>query len=175
VSCTRYSAGVYANPLPANQDIWSVSPVPDEIWVAKYDDNATIWHLGALQDTPWVTNQRSHQYLNYSADQTGETYGGVSFNYLSSCIDRDIDDARAGGTNGVKAYSSWTVTIVDYPDSPPNTAIYGINSGYMEQLDSTGNPIPPILTGMYCVQCNLTVRILVSIGRVGILFRSTTP
>jgi len=87
-----------------------------------------------------------HQYLS---SPSSETYGGVSF-----VIDRDIDDAPVAGANGAKSYSSWTLTLVDYPDSPPNTAVYGINSGYMHQLDGSGNPISPILTGMYCVQCN---------------------
>ncbi|HSU58109.1 MAG TPA: glycoside hydrolase domain-containing protein [Bryobacteraceae bacterium] len=151
-----YSAGVYANPDPAEQNISNASPVPDEIWVAKFDSKATIWHLGALEDIFWSTNQRMHQYLNYNNDSSpsGETYGGVSFSCPSWCIDRDINDASAAGTNGVKTYSSWTVTLVDYPDSPPNTTILGINGGYMHQLDNNNNPISPILTGEYCVQCN---------------------
>jgi hypothetical protein len=154
-----YSAGVYTNPDPAEYNIWAASPVPDEIWVAKYDSKATIWHLGHLEDTPWVNNQRIHQYLNYNnSDPTigpiGETYGGVSFNCPSDCIDRNIDDAPVAGSNGVKTYSSWTVTVVDYPDSPPNTVIHGINSGYMNQLDNAGNPISPVLTGIYCFQCS---------------------
>jgi photosystem II stability/assembly factor-like uncharacterized protein len=147
-----YSAGVYANNGPAQQNVSLASPLPDEIWVAKVDGRATIWGLGALNDSLWPTNQRSHQYVNYSTIGSGETYGGVTF-ACPSCIDRDINDLPAAGTNGVKTYSSWTLTPVDYPSNPPNTALFGVNDRYMGQLDSSGNYMPPVLTGIYCVNC----------------------
>jgi hypothetical protein len=147
-----YSAGVYANPAAAAANVSQASPIPDEIWIAKFDGRATIWGLGALNDSLWPTNQRSHQYVNYSTTGTGETYGGVTF-ACPDCIDRDINDLPAAGTNGVKTYSSWTLTPVDQPSNPPNTALFGVNDRYMGQLDSSGNYMPPVLTGIYCVNC----------------------
>ncbi len=105
-----YSAGVYTNPAPAQQNTSGASPLPDAIWVAKYDSKATTWHLGVLGDNLWATHQRLHQY----AGNTTESYGGISF-----MIDRNIVDAPVAGSNGVKTYSSWALSLVDYPDSRP--------------------------------------------------------
>lgn len=136
--------------------ISKASPSPDAIWVAKFDGAATIWNLGVLTDTLWPTDQRSHQYVNYNNNSSplGETYGGTSFVCPASCIDRDIDDAPAGGSNGLKSYLSWNLTMIAYPDSPTNTAVFGLNDRYMGQVDSSGNYMPPVLIGKYCYQCN---------------------
>lgn len=57
-------AGVYGNPAPASQDFTKASPIPDDVWVAKYTSppQLTIWALGTLADAPnWTNEQRIHQ------------------------------------------------------------------------------------------------------------------
>lgn len=47
-----YQAGVYANPSPISSDVSKVSPLPDDIWVAKYDNRLTTFGLG-FSDSLW--------------------------------------------------------------------------------------------------------------------------
>lgn len=123
-----YSAGVYANPDPAEYDVSAASPLPDEIWVAKYDGRATIWGLGDLEDPLWSTNQRVHQYLG----NTTESYGAVSLT-----IDRDIENASVAGSNGAKSFS-YTLLEFQYPGAT-GTSVQGINDlGQMNAPDYTG-------------------------------------
>jgi photosystem II stability/assembly factor-like uncharacterized protein len=56
-----FQAGVYGNPAPASLDFSQALPIPDDMWVARYDNRVTIWGLGALADSPWMTDQRMHQ------------------------------------------------------------------------------------------------------------------
>lgn len=151
-----YLAGVYTNPAPAQLNVATASPLPDAIWVAKYpvppaDGKATIWGLSPLPDNPWPSNQRMHQYQNYNATSTGETYGGIAFVCPVDCIDRDIDDAPIAGGNGVKTYSSWTFNFIHNGDVPPDSELLSANDKYMGQNDTTtGIPMLPQFTGLYC-------------------------
>jgi hypothetical protein len=146
----RYLAGVYSNPYPIQQDISQVSPLPDAIWIAHYDNKATILD-GIVDDSLWPSHQRIRQYKNYDRQHRpgSETYGGVAFicdledpSHVD-CIDRDILDAPVAGGDGTKNYSSWTPTLFNYPYTPPDTAVYGINTAFMGQ----GSAEPGYLTG----------------------------
>jgi len=91
-----YSAGVYANPAPAAGAVSQASPLPDEVWICKWDSRATTWGLGDLNDIEWTTDQRMHQFQA----QVSDTWGGVTY-----AIDRDIEDAPVAGSNGAKSYT----------------------------------------------------------------------
>jgi len=100
-----YSAGVYGNNIPAQQDFSQASPQPDEVWVTKSDNRATIWKLGSLDDSLWKNHQRLHQYWIGSNPNVGfsQSFGGTQ--YYS--IDQDIEDAPATGGQGSKNASRW--------------------------------------------------------------------
>jgi hypothetical protein len=86
-----------------------------------------------------ASHQRIRQNRGYNPSNP-ETYGGVA-----SAIDRNILDAPVAAGNGAKSYSSWTPTIFNYPSTPPNTGVFGINTAFMGQA----SPAPPgYMTGV---------------------------
>ncbi len=96
-------AGVYGNPLPATQDFAKASPVPDDVWIAKYPGTGnppqlTIWGLGKLTDSPnWTNSQRIHQVQQNVAQNWSST---------SYKVDPDIENAAVVNANAVaKSYS----------------------------------------------------------------------
>jgi probable HAF family extracellular repeat protein len=95
-------AGVYANYIPINQDIATVSVIPDDIWITRTSSppKATIWNLG-VPDKNWPNNQRMHQFL---IDQPNVQFGGTTL--LSGKLDDDIVNATIANANAVaKSYS----------------------------------------------------------------------
>ncbi len=108
-----YSAGVYANPSPIQSDVSKVSPLPDDIWVAKKDKRATIFGLG-FSDALWADNQRMHQYQL----DVFESYGGTP----KFQIDSDIEDAQIAAGLGDKIYRGFAFDPVYYT--------LGVDTGY---------------------------------------------
>ncbi len=84
-------AGVYGNPAPAAQDFSSATPIPDDVWIAKYPaqgqvPQVTTWALGKLPDSPnWTSNQRIRQ----SQQNLVQAWGSAT----SYKIDFDIENA----------------------------------------------------------------------------------
>ncbi|MBZ5624589.1 MAG: DUF1906 domain-containing protein [Acidobacteriia bacterium] len=74
-------AGVYGSPLDA-PDWATVASPPDAVWLAKWDNRATVWGLNPLSDSLWNNRNRLHQFMGGH----NETWGGVTFN-----IDRDVE------------------------------------------------------------------------------------
>ena len=103
----RYLAAVYSNPNPVQQDISQVSPLPDAVWIAHYDNKATTYD-GGVDNSLWANHQRIRQYKNYHREYRPgtETHGGVAFRCdledpsHIDCIDRDILDAPVADGNG---------------------------------------------------------------------------
>ena len=119
----KHAAGVYGNPLPAQDDFSQVSPLPDDVWIAQYPlppnpPKVTTWGLGSLKDNLWVSDQRIHQYL----PNVPTTYGGTA----SHTIDPDIVDATIVAGNGSKSYN-FAYSGISYPSAIVTYAI-GINN-----------------------------------------------
>jgi probable HAF family extracellular repeat protein len=127
-----YQAGVYANPSPISSDVSKVSPLPDDIWVAKGDNRVTTLGL-SFSDSLWPKNQRIHQYFQ----DRQQAFGGTQ-NYQ---IDADIDDAQIAAGLGDKRYTGFTFSDVVYPGALTTSAI-GIND-----LKSAGAFITSVETG----------------------------
>jgi photosystem II stability/assembly factor-like uncharacterized protein len=113
-------AGVYGNPAPAAQDFSKATPIPDDVWVAKYPaqgqvPQVTTWALGKLPDSPnWTSNQRIRQ----SQQNLVQAWGSAT----SYKIDFDIENATVvDANNGSKLPSSYTYTSLNYPNA---TATY---------------------------------------------------
>jgi probable HAF family extracellular repeat protein len=122
----NYAAGVYGNPLPAQKDFAKVSPLPDDVWIAKWPQPITdplpsvsIWGLGSLKDNLWANSQRIHQY----EDTVTSTYGGS----LAHIIDPNIVDATIVRGTESKNYN-FTFTSFDDPDATNGTFGLGINN-----------------------------------------------
>ncbi len=115
-----YLAGVYGNPTPASSDFAVVTPLPDDVWIARSNKQAStwgLWTLGGNSDSAlWISDQRIHQYW---IDHI-EPHGGVS-----AKIDSDIEDATiVAGSAGVKPFTwLWTIVVSPYSDAQGNSAL----------------------------------------------------
>jgi photosystem II stability/assembly factor-like uncharacterized protein len=104
-------AGVYGNPLPAIQDFAKASPIPDDVWIAKYPGTGnppqlTIWGLGKLTDSPnWTNSQRIHQVQQNVAQNWSPT---------SYKVDPDIENATVVDANAItKTYTYGAAVNID--------------------------------------------------------------
>ncbi len=85
-----YISGVYGSPTNAVND-WINIPLAsrmDAVWMARWNNVASVFGVAPLPDDVWTNHQRIHQYLGGH----NETWGGVTFN-----IDSDISDAPVAG------------------------------------------------------------------------------
>jgi len=78
-------AGVYGSPYNAS-DWASISNPPDDVWIADWNDQDTVWNLSPLSNGLWVNNQRLHQYVGGH----NETWGGVTFNIDTDVLDGSV-------------------------------------------------------------------------------------
>jgi probable HAF family extracellular repeat protein len=127
-----YQGGVYANPSPISSDVSKVSPLPDDIWVAKGDNRVTTLGL-SFSDSLWPKNQRIHQYFQ----DRKQAFGGTT----TYQIDADIDDAQIAAGLGDKLYTGFTFSDVVYPG-----AFYTFAEG-INDLNSAGTMINNGQTG----------------------------
>ena len=143
---SNYYGGAYGNPLPAfswhsgGTGYGATSPLPDDVWIAKYDNRVTTWGLGSLDDTAWTNDQRLHQYTGGVTEQ----WGGPSMN-----IDNNIEDADATGGIGGKYYSLTSAPFSCGYDG--GDAAYGVNN----PANAANSPNPyyfagsPVIVGIY--------------------------
>jgi hypothetical protein len=76
---TADKAGVYASGCDASY--WPyIAHVPDDVWIADWNNDPDVWGLNCLPNGWWAYSQRLHQYWG----DVSETYGGVRL-----LIDRD--------------------------------------------------------------------------------------
>lgn len=125
-----WRAGVYGNPGPATSDFSQLSPLPDDVFIAKAPSNApvnlTTWGLSPLCDpfigTPscdtWAHDQRIHQLTQDRA----EIWGAASIN-----LDNDIEDAEIVPGNGYKTLTYNGILQYDVPGATA-TLVYGISN-----------------------------------------------
>ena len=92
-------AGVYANGCDAAY--WPyIANVPDDVWIAYWNNDPDVWGLSCLPNDWWVYHQRIHQYVG----NVWEKYGGVSL-----LIDRDCADGLV--TPHGHSWSDTTCTV----------------------------------------------------------------
>jgi photosystem II stability/assembly factor-like uncharacterized protein len=90
-------SGAYGSPTDGTNWHTSTSPLPDDVWMAKYDNAATIWGLNyGLLNQYWPNHQRIKQYVG----NTPETFGGTP----SFSVDVDIMHATLAGLSASKTY-----------------------------------------------------------------------
>lgn len=85
-----YISGVYGSPTNAANDWINIPPASrmDAVWLARWNNVASVWGVAPLADNVWTNHQRIHQYQGGH----NETWGGITFN-----IDSDIEDAPVAG------------------------------------------------------------------------------
>jgi hypothetical protein len=93
-------AGVYGSAASTIRDLQALAATasgPDEVWIADWNGNQSVFGDPYISDTLWTNHQRLHQY----AGGHHETWGGVTLDVDSSYADAAV--VGAGGTLPVPA------------------------------------------------------------------------
>ncbi len=130
-----YISGVYGSPTNAVND-WINIPLAsqmDVVWLARWNNVASVWGVAPLPDTVWTNHQRIHQYQGGH----NETWGGVTFN-----IDSDIEDAPVAGAAIAKNKTA------DFDgDGKTDVSIYRPDTGSWYILNSSNSSFNGIAFG----------------------------
>lgn len=123
-----FISGVYGSPFNAAGD-WVNIPAAsqmDVVWLARWNNVASVYGVAPLADSYWTNHQRIHQYIGGH----NETWGGVTFN-----IDSDIEDAPVAGEAFPKA------RFFDFDgDAKADVSVYRSSEGnwYISNSGSAG-------------------------------------
>ena len=94
-----YLAGVYANFSSGAQDLSSVYTStsyarPDALWIARWDQNASLARWAGIPGSRWAVHQRVKQYRGGH----NQTYGGVTIKIDSDYVDAPVATVAHGYT-----------------------------------------------------------------------------
>jgi len=103
-----YVAGVYGSAASTIRDMQSISPQPDDVWIANWNGLASVFGDQYVSDSLWANHQRVHQYKGGHK----ETWGGVTIN-----VDSDYVDGAVVGP------------VVSTPPPPPPPTAGSVGSG----------------------------------------------
>jgi hypothetical protein len=78
-----FVAGVYGSAASTIRDMSTISPLPDDAWIANWNGQASVFGDPNVSDSLWADHQRIHQYKGGHK----ETYGGVTINIDSNYVD----------------------------------------------------------------------------------------
>ncbi len=92
-----YLAGVYANFSSGAQDLSRVYTStsyarPDALWVARWDQNASLARWAGIPGSRWAVHQRAKQYRGGH----NQTYGGVTIKIDSDNVDAPVATVAHG-------------------------------------------------------------------------------
>ena len=78
-----FVAGVYGSAASTIRDLPTISPLPDDVWIANWNGQASVFGDPYVSDSLWADHQRIHQYKGGHR----ETWGGVTINVDSDYVD----------------------------------------------------------------------------------------
>jgi Domain of unknown function (DUF1906) len=104
-----FVAGVYGSAASTIRDMSTISPLPDDAWIANWNGQASVFGDPNVSDSLWADHQRVHQYKGGHK----ETWGGVTIN-----IDSDYADGAVVG-------QGTTPTPTPTPPPPPTAGSVG--------------------------------------------------
>jgi hypothetical protein len=82
-----YVAGVYGSAASTIRDIASLGgSMPDDVWIANWNGNASVFGDPYVSDSLWPNHQRIHQYKGGHK----ETYANVTLNIDSNFVDAAV-------------------------------------------------------------------------------------
>jgi hypothetical protein len=131
-----YISGVYGSPTNAVNDWINIPPASqmDVVWLARWNNVASVWGVAPLPDTYWTNHQRIHQYQG----PHNETWGGVTFN-----IDSDIEDAPVAGAKIPKNKSA------DFDgDGKTDVSVFRPDTGVWYVLNSQNSTFTAVTFGL---------------------------
>jgi len=171
-----YVAGVYGSAASTIRDMASISPLPDQAWIANWNGQASVFGDQYVADSLWPDHQRVHQYKGGHK----ETWGGVTLTVDSDYVDGAVvgplvaaqppppPTAGSVGSGDSKATATWpdgaftstaAVALTPFALTAP-AAGYG-PGGYAVQLaatDASTTPPTPITTFVLPVQVHIVAQ-----------------
>jgi hypothetical protein len=93
-------AGIYGSASSTIRDMQALAntaSAPDEVWIANWNDNESVFGDPYVSDALWTNHQRLHQYTG----SHHETWGGVTLDIDSNFVDAAV--VGVGGTLPVPA------------------------------------------------------------------------
>ena len=84
-----YLAGVYGSAASTIRDLQALAATgsaPDDVWIADWNGQETVFGNPYVSDTLWTNHQRLHQYRGGHH----ETWGGVTIDVDSSYVDAAV-------------------------------------------------------------------------------------
>jgi photosystem II stability/assembly factor-like uncharacterized protein len=122
----------------------SVCAPPDDIWLSRYDNRATVWNMdhsnggeytGDLPDDWWPTNARAHQYLSQL-----QTWGGITLNAPYGIDVNVFDSTTVVGNPSLKSLNvDFLPSTVTYESDP--TVVTAIADATFEQNPPPAGPV----------------------------------
>lgn len=77
-------AGIYGSSCGSDATSWVfLGNIPNDVWLAAWDNRATVLGISCVSDGFWNQHQRIHQYKS----PHNETWGGVTLSILSDCAE----------------------------------------------------------------------------------------
>jgi hypothetical protein len=159
-----FVASVYGSAASTIRDTAAVSPPPDQVWIANWNGNASVFGDPYVSDTLWPNHQRIHQYKGGHR----ETWGGVTIDVDSNYVDAQVvgpvvappppPPTPPGGSVGSgdnQATATWpsgafaSTAVVTLTPTPLSAPPAGYGSGYAVTLavaDAASNPPVPVTT-----------------------------
>ena len=154
-----YVAGVYGSAASTIRDVATLAgtaSAPDDLWIANWNGNESVFGDPYVSDTLWANHQRIHQYRGGHR----ETWGGVTIDVDSDYVDGAVVGGSAvpapapppaptvppgsASTDDGQASASWPVDAfgadadVGLAPSVPGLTLPGYGTGgYGVQLDVT--------------------------------------
>ncbi len=90
-----YLAGVYGSASSTMRDLQALattSAAPDDVWIADWDGDTSVFGDPYLTDALWTNHQRIHQF----SGGHNESYGGVTLNIDSDAVDAAVVSSVGG-------------------------------------------------------------------------------
>ena len=160
-----YPAGVYGSSSSTMRDVQALASAgtgPDDVWIANWNGNESVFGDSNLSDTLWPNHQRIHQYRGGHK----ETFGGVTLTIDSDYVDAAVvtpagapptptpaptpAPAATGGTAGSTS-SEDGITSANWPaEAFPGAADVALTS------TTPGATLPGYGNGGYGVQLAVT-------------------
>jgi hypothetical protein len=76
------ASGMYGATCGSAVNDWASIPnIPDDVWLAYWNNDPDVWGLKCVPDGNWVFNQRIHQYRGGH----NETWGGITLGIDNDC------------------------------------------------------------------------------------------
>lgn len=126
-----YKSGAYGAGCTSYMTEWaSLSPPPDDVWIANYytnyyDPNATVWDAPCISNSLWKNHQRIKQYTGGH----NETWGGVSIIMDSNVLDGEITTLDLENTQ--KQFSVGSTRLETYGLPVEGLGLISLSQGWV--------------------------------------------